>query len=308
MMENWKITDSICLIDANVFGIPNFTSAYLVVGKELALIETGPTKSAHLITEGIRGFGFDPADLSYLIVTHVHMDHAGGAGTLIKEMPMAKVVVHQKGARHMVDPSRLVSSSKRVFGNLVDEWYGETLPVPQDRIIPAKEGEMIDLGKGQRLRVIDSPGHATHHICIYSERDGALFTGDAAGIYLPHSGAVIPTTPPPEFDPEVNVKTIKGLMDLDPDLLLFSHFGHVDKPYQTLNRSISWLMKWRDTVSEMMRGDDASMEKVTQKFREDTKEALAPNKPTESVYRWIMEHHIPMCASGYLNYFKKKAS
>lgn len=302
-----QITDSIGLIDAEVFGIPSFTSAYLIAGEKLALIETGPTKSAPMIIEGIRGFGFDPGDISYLIVTHVHIDHGGGAGTLVREMPRAKVVIHEKGARHMIDPSRLVSGSKKVFGDLIDEWYGEVLPVEQDRVMPVKNGEIIDLGKGQRLRMIDSPGHATHHICIYSEKDGGLFTGDAVGVYFPDSQALIPTTPPPEFDPDINVETIKGFMDLNLNLLLFSHFGPVEKVNQTLSTSIDWLIKWKDTVSGMMR-ENISLEEITEKFREDTREALGSNKGTESLHRWVMEHHMPMCASGYLNYFKKKAA
>ena len=305
-MENRKITDTIYLIDAKVFGIPEFTSVYLIEGEKLALIESGPTKSAPLIIEGIKGFGFDPGDISYIIVTHIHLDHGGGAGTLLKEMPGAKVVVHERGAKHMIDPSKLVNSSKRVFGDFIDKWYGEVLPIEEDRIMPVKDGEMIDLGKGQRLRMIDSPGHATHHICVYSEKDKGLFTGDAAGVYFPVPKVIIPTTPPPEFDPDINVNTIKGFMELDVDLLLFSHFGPAGKVDKALNAGIDWLMKWKDAVSTMM-SDDVSIEKITERFREDTRKELGSDKGMEPLYRWVMEHHIPMCAGGYLNYFKKKA-
>jgi len=305
MTNGKKVAENIYLIDARVFGISNFTSAYLIAGEELALIETGPTKSAPFIIEGIRGVGFDPADISYIIVTHIHLDHGGGAGTLVKEMPEAKVVVHEKGAKHMIDPSKLVNSSKRVFGDLIDEWYGEVLPVEQDRIIPVKGGEIIDLGKGQRLRMIDSPGHSNHHICIYSEKEKGLFTGDAVGVYLSDSGGLIPTTPPPEFDPDVNVETIKGFLGLDLKLLLFSHFGITEKVNQTLNTSIDWLMKWKDSVSGMM-SKGLSLEGITEKFRADTRETLGSDRGNEILYQWVIEHHIPMCAMGYLNYFKKK--
>jgi len=307
MMENKKVTDSIYLIDARVFGIPDFTSAYLIVGEELALVETGPAKSAPLIMEGIRKVGVDPRDISYLIVTHVHLDHGGGAGTLVKEMPRAKVVVHEKGARHMVDPSKLVKSSKRVFGPLIDEWYGEVLPIEEDRLMPVKDGDIINLGKGQRLRMIDSPGHANHHICIYSENEGVLFTGDAVGIYLSDSQAqaLVPTTPPPEFDPDINIETIKCFFDLDLRLLCFSHFGRTEKVKQNLSKGIEWLMKWKDTVSEMLE-INASLQEITGKFRQDTKALIGPNKKTDALHRWVIEHHLPMCASGYLNYFQRK--
>ncbi len=306
-MENGKVTDSICLIDAKVFGIPNFTSAYLILGEELALIESGPAKSASLIIEGIRGFGFDPAEVSYIIVTHVHLDHGGGAGTLLRKMPRAKVVVHEKGVKHMLDPSKLVNSSKRVFGNRIDEWYGEVLPVDEDRVVPVKDGDIVDLGKGQRLRMIDSPGHATHHICIYSEKDRGLFTGDAVGVYIPDSRVLIPTTPPPEFDPDVNIETIRGFAGLDLDLLLFSHFGPVDRVSNILGTSIDWLRRWEETVSRMV-GGDISLETITEKFRQDTREALGSGEGMEPLHRWVMDYHIPMCASGYLNYFNRKAS
>ena len=305
MTNGRKVAENIYLIDARVFGIPNFTSAYLIAGEELALIETGPTKSAPFIIEGIRGFGFDPGDISYLVVTHIHLDHGGGAGTLVKEMPKAKVVVHEKGARHMVDPSKLVNSSKRVFGDLIDEWYGEVLPVEQDRIMPVNGGEIIDLGKGQRLRMIDSPGHSNHHICIYSEKEKGLFTGDAVGVYLSDSEVLIPTTPPPEFDPDINVETIKGFMNLDLRLLLFSHFGTTEKVNQTLNMGIDWLMKWKESVSEMM-SEDISLEGITEKFRADSRKVLGSNEGKELLCQWVMDHHIPMCAMGYFNYFKKK--
>jgi glyoxylase-like metal-dependent hydrolase (beta-lactamase superfamily II) len=305
MTNGKKVAENIYLIDARVFGIPNFTSAYLIAGEKLALIETGPTKSVPFIIEGIKRSGFDPGDVSYLVVTHIHLDHGGGAGTLLREIPDAKVVVHEKGARHMIDPSKLVNSSKRVFGDFIDEWYGEVLPVEQDRIMPVKGGEIIDLGKGQRLRMIDSPGHSNHHICIYSEKEKGLFTGDAVGVYLSDSGRLIPTTPPPEFDPDVNVETIKGFLGLDLKLLLFSHFGVTEKVNQTLNTSIDWLMKWKESVSEMM-SKGLHQEEITEKFRADSKETLGSNKGNELLTRWVMEHHIPMCAMGYFNYFKKK--
>jgi len=257
--------------------------------------------------EGIRKVGVDPRDISYLIVTHVHLDHGGGAGTLVKEMPRAKVVVHEKGARHMVDPSKLVKSSKRVFGPLIDEWYGEVLPIEEDRLMPVKDGDIINLGKGQRLRMIDSPGHANHHICIYSENEGVLFTGDAVGIYLSDSQAqaLVPTTPPPEFDPDINIETIKCFFDLDLRLLCFSHFGRTEKVKQNLSKGIEWLMKWKDTVSEMLE-INASLQEITGKFRQDTKALIGPNKKTDALHRWVIEHHLPMCASGYLNYFQRK--
>jgi len=305
-MSNGKITDTIYRIDAKVFGLNNFTSVYLIKGEKSAIIDSGANVSAPFILNGMKKYGFDPNNISYIIITHIHLDHGGGAGTLIKEMPKAKVVVHGNGAMHMIDPSKLVNSSKRVFGDRIDEWYGDVLPIREDRIIPIKDGETIDLGKGQVLSMIDSPGHANHHICVYSEKEKVLFTGDAAGVYIPNAEVVIPTTPPPEFDPDININTIKGFLGLDLKRLLFSHFGSVRRVSETLNSSIDWLLKWKNTTSEIMsRG--GSLEEIIEKFRADTREALGSSKGAGSFYNWVMEHHIPMCAFGYFNYFDKKA-
>lgn len=306
-MANKKVTDTIYLIDAGVFGISDFTSAYLLAGEKLALIETGPTNSAPAVLEGIRSFGFNPKDISYIIITHIHLDHGGGAGTLVKEMTNAKVVVHEKGARHMIDPSILVNSSKRVFGDLIDEWYGDVLPIEKEKIFPVKDGDKIDLGNGQMLHMIDSPGHANHHICIYSEIEQGLFTGDAAGVYIPDLDTVIPTTPPPEFDPDINISTMKKFMNLDLQLLLFSHFGPARNVNKTLNMSMDWLSKWKNATSELMNGD-SPLEGITKKFKEDAQNALCSERDAGQAFQWVMDHHIPMCAFGYFNYFSKKAS
>jgi len=306
-MGNERVTDSIYQIDACTFKLLNFTSAYLIVGKELALIESGPAKSAPFVIEGIKEFGFDPCDITYIIITHIHLDHGGGAGTLLKDMPQAKVVAHEKGVKHLIDPTKLVNSSKRVFGDLINEWYGEVLPVEQNRVMPVKDGDVIDLGKGQRLRMIDSPGHANHHICIYSEASKGLFTGDTAGVYFKDFNTVIPTTPPPEFDPDINIKTMNDLMKLDLNLLLFSHFGSTSNVDETLNKSIGLLKKWKDSIFEIKK-EDVTMDRVIEKFREYTNELLDSTNKEDDLYKWIISHHIPMCAAGYLHYFNKKST
>lgn len=225
---------------------------------------------------------------------------------MLKEMPQARLVVHTDGMQHMIDPARLINSSKRVFGRLIDEWYDEVVPVEEHKVLPVKGGETIDLGNGQRLLIIDSPGHSNNHICIYSEKVRGLFTGDVGGVCLHNSEIMIPTTPTPEFDPDINIKTIKSLMALDLKLLLFSHFGATDNPYKTLNKSISWLTKWKKTVSDMA-GPHLSHERIIETFKTDISKAMGSKKGLAPLYQWLMAYHVPMCASGYLNYFKKGA-
>jgi glyoxylase-like metal-dependent hydrolase (beta-lactamase superfamily II) len=305
MQDVVNIAEGVYLFDTKAFGMSNFTSVYLVIGKDKALIETGPTTSSSQILNGLQKLGIDSEEITHLILTHIHLDHGGGAGTLLKVMPNAKVIVHENGMRHLIDPSKLVNSSRRVFGDLIDKWYGEVVPIEERRILPVKGGEIIDLGDGHRLEMINSPGHSSHHICIYSEKIKGLFTGDAAGVFFHESEALIPTTPPPEFDPKVNIETIKSLMKKDIDSLLFSHFGVAKNVENTLRKSINWLIKW-DKLASSMKDKGKSAEDIIERFRQDAKEELGSIEGIESVYKWIMDYHIPMCAHGYLYYLKKQ--
>src|SRR6266536_3417373 len=158
-------------------GLPEITAGYLVLGERPALIETGPSRVASVVAEGITKAGLDPRDLGWIVLTHIHLDHGGGAGDLVRTFPNATVVVHPFGARHLVDPERLLASSARVYGELMDTVYGGLTPVEASRIKAVEDGEVIDLG-GRRLELIHAPGHARHHIGVFEPDAGALFSRD----------------------------------------------------------------------------------------------------------------------------------
>src|SRR5262245_40852020 len=166
-------------------GKTNITSGYLLHGREPALVETGPTTSVQAVTAGLGSLGLGPPDLAHIVVTHIHLDHAGGVGTLARHFPTATVWVHERGAPHLADPQKLVASATRVYGEeRLQRLFGPVEAVPPDRVRAVADGDAIPLGD-RHLDVLYTPGHASHHVALVDSRSGAVFTGDALGIHLP---------------------------------------------------------------------------------------------------------------------------
>lgn len=304
-MENFEVAKDTYVIDPRFFGITEFTSVYLLVGDTLALFDSGSPKSAPLILNGIRSLGYRPEDVTRIIVSHIHFDHGSGAGELLKYMPRARVYVHPKGKRHLIDPSRLTRSSFKVFGEMLDEWYGGFAAVQEQRITQVDDGDTIDLGGNRELRVIATSGHAKHGICLYDPTTGGLFTGDEAGIYFPSGPSIIPTTPPPDFDPDHNIETVKQLKALQPKALFFAHYSATEEVDKTLNSSMEALASWKEIVGECIR-KGLNFDNIVKALRAEAARALEPIENKKDMLSWIMDHHIPMCAMGYIHYFTKK--
>ncbi|MGH9390999.1 MAG: MBL fold metallo-hydrolase, partial [Vicinamibacteria bacterium] len=212
------------LADVGMFGQEGFGAIYLVDDDRKAVIETGTSWDASRILEAVRAFGLKPADVDALVVSHIHLDHAGGAGFLMSEMPQAKVYVHERGFKHLVDPTKLVASARQALGPEEAELFGTMRPISADRLVSVKDGDLLDLGK-HRLQFLDSPGHAPHELTILDERNRCLYTGDAAGLYFPGDEILMPIAPAPAFDLEKNLETFRRLLTLEPRALLFSHYG-----------------------------------------------------------------------------------
>ena len=192
------IAPGVLQIDTLLGGWEEVTAAYLVEGPQPVLVETGSRSSAPILLAELEALGVGPSDLAGVVVTHVHLDHAGGMGDLARAFPRATVYVHPQGARHLADPDRLVSSAARVYGDLLDGLYGRIEPTPAERIRPLEDGEAVRVGVDRALTAVHSPGHAKHHLALHDSASGILFTGDAAGVSLPDAGTLRPATPPPE--------------------------------------------------------------------------------------------------------------
>lgn len=212
---------------------PGMAASYLMVHQDhLAIIETGTGQTVPHVLNLLAELGFRPEQVDYVMVTHVHLDHAGGAGGLMAVLPRAKLVVHPRGARHMADPSQLQAGAMAVYGEeSFRQQYGDLLAVPEDRIISAGEGFELTLGD-RVLRFLDTPGHARHHYCIYDEMSQGIFTGDTMGVMYGELSEgfepfPIPSTSPVQFEPEALKQSMDRLMSLRPARFFLTHYGMV---------------------------------------------------------------------------------
>jgi len=259
-------TTDLDYIETGMFGVEGYSSVYLLDAEEPAVIETGIGTEWEPIVDAMASVGIDPEEVSYVAPTHVHLDHAGGAGYLAEACPNAEVVIHEIGAPHLVDPERLWEGTKRAVGDQIRH-YAEPEPVPEGRVRTVTDGDAIDLGDHE-LAVHHTPGHAPHQVVYHDPANGAVFTADAAGIYVPDLDTVKPTTPPPNFDVPQAVADTRTIAALDPDVLCYSHYG----PHPTADRLEEHeraLTEFAELVEERRErlGDD---EAVIERFVEET--------------------------------------
>ena len=233
-------------IDTRMAGYDGITAGYLIRGDRPCLVETGTAPSAPVVRDALAALGIGSADLATVVVTHIHLDHAGGAGDIAAMFPAAQIVVHQRGARHLADPSRLMAGARTVYGAALERLFGVLAPVPAERIVALDDTGTVDLGGGRSLDSHYSPGHAKHHVGLLDSATGDLYVGDAAGVYMPDTGDIRPATPPPDFDLAAALASVRRFAALRPARLLFSHYGPVDQVSETLDRSAEEINVWVD--------------------------------------------------------------
>lgn len=282
------MSQSYVRIDHNYQGAAGAIASYLLPGPELTLIEAGPASTTPVLLSGIRSAGFDPADITRLIVTHIHLDHAGASGLLLRHFPRAKVFVHPKGARHLIDPSKLIASAERIYGDQMQTLWGDIVPVPEDRVVIAEDQDMIG-----SLKAIDTPGHAVHHHSYYDASTGTVFTGDVAGVRIDTTRYVRPPTPPPELDLDAWAKSIERLRRLEPRRLALTHFGEYEDIAWHLDDLQSRLNTWRDWLSA-----DCS----ARTLEEHEAGLLSP----ELAARYERVGTYQACVDGFARYFAKR--
>lgn len=228
-------------------------ACYVMVNEgEIAIIETGTKDTVPLIFEFLSEHGLETNAIKYVMPTHVHLDHAGGAGLLMQALPHAQLVVHPQGARHMIDPSKLQAGATAVYGEaMFNQTYGDLLPIDPSQILIIEDNQSLKLGN-RSLTFLDTPGHARHHYCIYDELSSGFFTGDTFGLAYqelnsPKGPFIFPTTTPVQFDPDALKASIERLLSYQPERMFLTHFGMVLKPQELGAR----LIKLVDVYVEM---------------------------------------------------------
>ncbi|GAA0834735.1 MBL fold metallo-hydrolase [Streptosporangium amethystogenes subsp. fukuiense] len=268
-------------IDTRMAGYSSITAGYLILGDRPCLVETGTSTSAPVVRDALTSLGVGPADLATIAVTHIHLDHAGGVGDLAGFYPDAEIVVHEKGARHLADPARLMASARMVWGDKLDILFGELSPTEASRIRALGDTGTIDLGNGRTLSSHYSPGHAKHHVGLIDSGTGDLYVGDAAGVYLPETGDLRPATPPPDFDLQTALDSIALFRALGPQRLLFSHYGPVTDVEEILGRSAEELRVWVD-LTRQARSQAMDLDHAVAMVRERTRDRYAALKADEA--------------------------
>jgi glyoxylase-like metal-dependent hydrolase (beta-lactamase superfamily II) len=247
-MNIFKLEPQISLIDLNppIAGFEGFLSCYVIKSQKTALLDVGPSSSLPNLFSALAALDIRSEAIDYLLCTHVHLDHSGGLGGAFKKIPGATAIAHEKGIPHLVSPSRLWKGSLQVLGALAEK-YGEPEPSPQNKLISAQEGMVVDLGD-IRLEIILTPGHASHHISFFERKTRRLFVGEAAGANLLNLGGMRPATPNP-FDFQQTLDSINKLISLNPDKIYFAHFGRFENAVSLLNQSKKQLKLWGEVVA-----------------------------------------------------------
>jgi glyoxylase-like metal-dependent hydrolase (beta-lactamase superfamily II) len=297
------VADDLVVIDTMYNGTPEAIAAYLLLGRRPALIETGPASTVDALFGGMREAGVEPETLAAVAVTHIHLDHAGGAGTIAARLPQVQIYVHSLGAPHLIDPARLLGSAQRLYGDDLPRLFGRVVGVPAERVHALRDGDEIQLGD-RRILAFDTPGHARHHHAYWDPIRRDLFTGDIAGVALPGSRYVRAPTPPPEFDLSSWLGSLVRLRDLRPLRLLLTHFGAHEWPEELLAQLEERLDEAVDTVRRALaRGADEAA--ITGQVREAAMREIAARDGPEAPRRYEVIMPVRQSVLGLIRYIEK---
>ena len=268
-------------IDVVHLGLRGVIASYWIDGPEPAIVDPGPSTSLDGLEDGLAQLGVGLPDISHVLLTHVHLDHAGGTGHLVSRFPHLQVHVHADGAPHMADPERLVASTRRTFGEAHDRLWGDVMPVPAERIQPWEPAERVPAPKPvPGVRAFGTPGHISHHVSYLAEADGIFVAGDTLGVILAPGAPCYPPTPPPSVDVPAWLETLHALESVDPDAFGVSHFGIHDDFTGRLSEMRERLSALRDRVEAALASGDDSDRDV---YEGEIREAISAFRPRDEV-------------------------
>jgi glyoxylase-like metal-dependent hydrolase (beta-lactamase superfamily II) len=253
--------DSIAVIDTLHLGRPHVVATYLLLGTEPALVDPGPASTLPTVAAALAAHGLELGAIRHIVLTHIHLDHAGASGLLVSHSPAARVYVHERGAPHLIDPSRLLNSAAQLYGDQMEQLWGRVLPVPAERVTICGEGERLRLGE-RELLAYDAPGHAKHHLVWFEPASGAAFVGDCLGVRLPGVPFTRPATPPPDIDLEEWQRTLDKIAALAPRRLMLTHFGPFDDVAFHLADYRERLLRWAALVRAGLESGQSEAEQI----------------------------------------------
>lgn len=308
--EPIQLDERIHLIDGFDVGLPEKTGTYVIHERDLTLVETGPSPSVKHIKQGLEHLGFSLDEVKYIIVTHIHLDHAGGAGLLLRDCPNARVVVHPRGKRHLAAPEKLIAGARAVYGDNFSDLFDPVIPIPEERLLVKNEGDTLNIGPECTLEFFDTPGHAKHHFSIYDPISNGIFTGDTVGIryeQLVREGIdfFLPSTSPNHFDPEMMQQSIDRIRDMHPDRIYYGHFGMTEKVTTALDQVSQWLNQFVE-VGEQVVAEGKGYDELATRLMQRVKDHLRKEHIDDEHDVYIVINlDMQISALGIIDYFQK---
>jgi glyoxylase-like metal-dependent hydrolase (beta-lactamase superfamily II) len=300
------LAHGISYIDVNFLGVPGIIATAVLHGPGgVALIDPGPTSTLPTLRAGLEQAGIGLTDVRSIVLTHIHLDHAGATGTIVREQPDVRVYVHEKGAPHMIDPGKLLASATRLWGADMDRLWGEVRPVPPEVVVSLAGGERIDAA-GRDLAVAYTPGHASHHVSFYNADSGVAFVGDTAGICLGRGAFVLPPTPPPDIDPEAWRASLTLIEGWRADTLFITHFGAHAPAHAHLTEMADHITLLAGLVRASLArpGDDESREAW---FTDEIRRELRRRLPEDNARAYEVAGRFDLNWKGLARYWRKRA-
>lgn len=302
-----RLADDLWVLDTQFQGERGVIASFLLAGDDgLALVDVGSAASLDALLAAVRAAGFDPRDITRLLLTHIHLDHAGASGPLVRLLPHARVFVHAIGAPHLVDPSKLIGSAQRIYGDRMHALWGDMEPVPAERITTLEDGDTLRAG-GRELRVLYTPGHAVHHVAYLDAERNEVFAGDVAGVHLQGVDFVRPPTPPPDINLEDWSHSIDRLEALRPEVLYLPHFGPVHDVRPHLRQLREHLWEWGELMLAGLRAGKSDEELAADLARTGDPEVAerARIDRDTAIRRYELATNYLMSAQGYARYYRK---
>jgi glyoxylase-like metal-dependent hydrolase (beta-lactamase superfamily II) len=295
-------------VDLEFLGVPEIIATAIIHGSSgVSLIDPGPSTTIGNLRSALGRKGIRMGDIRQILLTHIHLDHAGSVGTLVRENPAIEVFVHERGARHMIDPSKLLASATRLYGGDMERLWGEFLPVPADRVRALQGEETITAG-GRELNVAYTPGHASHHVSFFDPSSRVAFVGDVAGIRRGERLCVMPPTPPPDIDLEAWSRSEERILSWAPDTLFLTHFGPFHGPRLHFTDMMDRLTLWSRIVRRLLADGSLDENRKLLTFVDEAMLELRRNVGEQDAERYSRAGRLDYSWQGLARYWSRKAT